>query len=191
MPSRQGSASGSTSQGGSSLKPAKAQSAGRGPLRPSGPFGTDNSSWSVTQPDRGASTMHPLCPPKPKLFDRTGPGTHSRGASRTMSRWISGSCCSRPTVGGITRRSIDMRRRRLRGSRRSERMTGYAFDGGDYGSGPAEDLVDGLGFGHVVGGVDVPWAFTWAISPAASPASSRASSMHPIAPAPPGAGAVM
>src|ERR1039458_162303 len=67
MPSRQGSSPGSTSQGGSSLKPANAQSGGRGPFGPAG------SSGPVTQPDSGASTMHPLCPPKPKLFDKTGP----------------------------------------------------------------------------------------------------------------------
>ena len=95
--------------------------------------------------------MHPLCPPKPKLFDSTGPGSHSRGASRTMSRWISGSCCSSPTVGGISRRSIDRAEATASsGSRRSERMPGHALDGGDQRSGSAEDLEDGFGFGHVV-----------------------------------------
>lgn len=50
----------------------------------------------------------PLWPPKPKLFDIVGAGSHSRGSPRTKSTGgKSGSSAVTPSVGGIERFCMD------------------------------------------------------------------------------------
>ena len=53
-----------------------------------------------------------------------GPGLKGAGAPVTMSRWISGSSSSRPTVGGMRPRSMRERRPRPPRSRRPRRASG-------------------------------------------------------------------
>src|SRR5206468_6590119 len=50
----------------------------------------------------GPITRQPLWPPNPNEFDSAGAGVHGRAEPVTMSRWISGSGCSWPMVGGIS-----------------------------------------------------------------------------------------
>ena len=42
--------------------------------------------WGRAQGATGPNTRHPLCPPKPKLFESTGPGVKGRAVPVTMSR---------------------------------------------------------------------------------------------------------
>ena len=49
----------------------------------------------------------PLWPPKPKLFESVGPGSHGRASPMTRSVVISGSTSVVPAVGGMRRFSND------------------------------------------------------------------------------------
>ena len=116
---------------------------------------------SPTELTAGARITEPLWPPKPKLLEIVGPGSHSRGSPLTTSMPTSTTLVF--AVGGIRRWCIDSKHRgRLERAGRAEGVAGDALGRGHRRSGLAEHGDHRVRLGGVVErrrravGVDLP-----------------------------------
>ena len=107
--------------------------------------------WGRAQLVTGPNTRHPLCPPKPKLFESTGPG--SKGAWRTghdVEVDLGILLLEARRRGDEAPFDREDRGHGLEGPGGAQRVSRHALDRGDRGARAAEDLLDRLSLGEVV-----------------------------------------